>query len=286
MKITRIGFYGIRNVGPGLVQSVANKGLSAVVMENNSDIYHSALSVIEKNVDYEIEHWGMTTKDKKVLFSRIEHIEKLEDFAKHDIDIIIESVEENLDRKIEAFKDIEKNLQMNIPLIMTAQTNTLSDIIDDSEIAHRTVNIHPVPSVPTYKIVELIKNSRTAESAINIVRYFFEKLDIKAVEMQDGSGIVAPRFLMSIVLESCDMIKDYNLDPEMVDMILKKGLKMNKGPLAMADEIGLDNIKLWIKEMSKVDKDVYKVPKIIESLIEKGHTGVKAKKGFLNYKQV
>lgn len=284
MKITRIGFYGMRNVGPGLVQTVANRGLSAVVFENNSDIYHSALTVIERNVDYEIEHWGMTGKDKKVLFSRIEHIEKIEDFAKHDIDILVESVEENLDKKIEAFRKIEKSLQLNIPLILTAQTNKLIDIIDDSEMASRTVNIHPVPSVPPYKIVEFIKTEKTADSALDIVKHFIEKLDLKAVCMHDGSGIVAPRFLMAIVLESCDMIREYGLDPEMVDRILKKGLKMSKGPLEMADEIGLDNIKLWIKEMSKVDSDVYKVPAIIESLIEKGHTGVKAKKGFLNHK--
>ncbi|HAV92125.1 TPA: hypothetical protein DCW38_02975 [candidate division WOR-3 bacterium] len=284
MKVTRIGFYGIRNIGAGLVQTVVNKGLSAVVFENNSDIYHSALSIIEKNVDSEIEHWGLTSKDKKVMFSKIEHIDKFSDFAKYDIDIIVESVEEELSKKIEVATRIMSELNMNIPIILTSQTNMLKSIVDDMEGAKRTVNIHPVPSVPIYKIVELTRSLNTSEATMEIVRYFFEKLDIKPVEIEDGCGIVGPRILISTVLEACDMMRDSNIQPSDFDLIMKRGLKMYKGPLTMADEIGLDNIKIWIEELSKKDSSVYKVPQIIIDLIGKGHTGIKAGKGFLKYK--
>ncbi|MGE3062469.1 MAG: 3-hydroxyacyl-CoA dehydrogenase family protein [bacterium] len=284
MKVARIGFYGIRNIGPGLVQSTVNKGLTAVVFENNSDVYHNALSIIERNIDYEIDHWGLTPKDKKVMMSRIEHIEKFQDFSKFDIDLIIESVEENLQKKQETAKKIYDELGMNIPVVLTAQTNTIEAIIDGLDDKERTVNIHPVPSVPIYKIVELIKSGKTTESTLEIVKYFFEKLDIKCVEVEDTAGMVGPRILVSTVLEACDMMRDSHIRTEEFDLIMKKGLKMYKGPLSMADEIGLDNMKLWIEELSKVNSSVYKVPQIILDLIGKGHTGVKAGKGFLNYK--
>ncbi|MCK4524073.1 hypothetical protein KAU15_04020, partial [candidate division WOR-3 bacterium] len=154
MKISKIGFYGIRNVGAGLVQTIASKGLTAIVYEKNDDIYHNALSVIENNVDYEIEHWGMTRKDKKILMSRIEHIDLFTDFMKNDIDILIESVEENIEIKRHALKKIKNELDLNIPIILTAQINMLKDIVKDEEIGERCINIHPIPSVPTYKIVE------------------------------------------------------------------------------------------------------------------------------------
>jgi len=284
MKVARIGFYGIRNIGAGLVQSVVNKGLSAVVFENNSDVYHNAISIIEKNVDYEIEHWGLTPKDKKIMFSKIENIEKFSDFSKYDIDIIIESVEEDLSKKIEVTNRIINELNLNIPIILTSQINSLKSIVDNIEGAKKTVNIHPVPSVPIYKIVELILSQNTSEPTLEIVRYFFEKLDIKPVEVEDGCGIVGPRVLISIILEACDMMRNSKIQPGEFDAIMKKGLKMYKGPLTTADEIGLDNIKMWIEELSKIDPSVYKVPQIIIDLIAKGQTGIKAGKGFLNYK--
>lgn len=284
MRVARVGFFGMRNIGPGLVQSVVNKGLTAVVYENNSDVYHSGVTIIERNVDYEIDHWGLTPKDKKVMMSRIEHIEKFSDFLKHDIDLIIESVEESVEKKRETAKRIYDELGMNIPVLLTAQTNSIESVVDGLPGKERTVNIHPVPSVPIFKIVEMIKSKETNESTIEIVKYFFEKLDIKCVELEDGAGVVGPRILVAAVLEACDMMRDYSISAEAFDAIMKRGLKMYKGPLSMADEIGLDNMKLWMEELSKVDPSVYRVPQIMIDLIGKGQLGVKSGKGFLNYK--
>lgn len=284
MKISKIGFYGIKNIGPGLVQSVAMKGLTAVVYEKNSDLYDSGVSIIERNADYEIEHWGMTLKEKKVMMSRIDHVESFEDLVKQDIDLIIESVEESIQSKKGVIQKLEEQMELNIPVVLTSQTNPISSIVDDLPISARTVNIHPIPSVPVYKLVELIRHHNTTESALEIINSFFEKIDLKPVDMTDGMGGVGPRILISTVLESCDMMAKYSISGKSIDTIMRRGLRMYKGPLTMADEVGLDNIKMWIEEMAKEDNNVYKVPEIIIDLLDKGHTGLKAGRGFLNYK--
>ncbi|MEJ5307463.1 MAG: 3-hydroxyacyl-CoA dehydrogenase family protein [candidate division WOR-3 bacterium] len=284
IKITKIGFYGIRNLGPGLVQSVLNKGLTAVIYEKDYDVYQAGLNIIERNIDYEIEHWGLTLKDKKVMLSRIEHIENLADFSKHDIDILVESVEERLQRKREVREKIKNEVNMNIPVIFTSQTNSLKDVLENDELEQKSVNIHPVPSVPIYKLIELFKNENTSETTLEIVKEFFAKLDLKIVELKDGAGLIGPRVLIATVLEACDVMRETGISPEEFDLVMKKGLKMYKGPLSMADEIGLDNIKMWIEELSKIDSSVYKVPEILKNLLDKGYTGIKAKQGFLNYR--
>lgn len=284
MKISKIGFYGIKNIGPGLIQSVAMKGLTALVYEKNSDLYHSGVSIIEKNADYEIEHWGMTMKEKKVMMSRIEHVESFDDLVEQDIDIIIESVEESLSSKQGVINKLSEKMELNIPIIMTSQTNSLAEITGDLELTSRTVNIHPIPSVPVYNLVELIKHENTSQSALDIIYSFFEKIDLKPVEMLDGMGGVGPRILISTILESCDMMSKYAIKSSSIDAIMRRGLRMYKGPLTMADEIGLDNIKMWIEEMAREDSNIYKVPAIITDLLDKGYTGLKAGRGFLNYK--
>lgn len=283
MKISKIGFYGIRNTGAGLVQTMAAEGLSAVIYEKNDDIYHNALTVIENNVDYEIEHWGMTRKDKKILMSRIEHIDSFTDFMKQDIDIIIESVEENIDIKRHAVSKIENELELNIPIILTAQINMLSTVLEGSNIADRAVNIHPVPSVPAYKLVEMIRSSQVSEPVMEIIERFFEKLDLQICDIPDCPGGIGPRILVSTVIESCNAISEYRVSKTMADNILKKGLRMYKGPLKMADELGLDTIKTWIEEMNRIEGDRYIVPKLIEDLMEKGYNGLVNRNGFLTY---
>uniref|UniRef100_A0A7C3J6I6 3-hydroxyacyl-CoA dehydrogenase family protein n=1 Tax=candidate division WOR-3 bacterium TaxID=2052148 RepID=A0A7C3J6I6_UNCW3 len=284
VKITKIGFYGIRNLGAGLVQTVINKGLTAVIYEKDYDVYQSALNIIERNIDNEIEHWGLTLKDKKVMLSRMEHIENLSDFSKHDIDIIIESVEDRLQRKREVREKIKNDVNMNIPVIFTSQTNSLKDLLEDSDIASKCVNIHPVPSVPIYKLIELFKSENTSDTTFEIVKEFITKIDLKIVELKDGAGLIGPRVLIATILEACDVMRETGVSPEEFDYVMKKGLKMYKGPLSMADEIGLDNIKIWIEELSKIDSSVYKVPEILKNLLDKGYTGIKVKQGFLNYR--
>ncbi len=284
IRITKIGFYGIRNLGPGLVQSVLNKGLTAVIYEKDYDVFQAGLNIIERNIDYEIEHWGLTLKDKKVMLSRIEHIENLQDFIKHDIDILIESVEERLQRKIEVREKIKKEVPLNIPIIFTSQTNRLSSIVENDILETKSVNIHPVPSVPIYSLVELFRLEKCSDITLEIVKEFFSKLDLKIFELKDGAGLIGPRVLISTILEACDVIKESNISTEEFDMVVKKGLKMYKGPLTMADEIGLDNIKMWIEELSKMDSSVYKVPEILKNLLDKGYTGIKTREGFLKYR--
>ncbi len=283
MKISKIGFYGIRNTGAGLVQTVASEGLAAVVYEKNDDIYHNALSVIENNVDYEIEHWGMTRKDKKILMSRIEHIDSFSDFMKNDIDIIVESVEEQIEIKKHAIEKIENELTLNIPVVLTAQINTLKDILKDSNLASRAVNIHPVPSVPTFKIVEMVRSCSVNEASMEILKSFFDRLDLKVMEIADCPGGIGPRIFISAVIESCNAISQYGIDEIMADNILKIGLRMYKGPLKMADELGLDTVKTWIEEMNRIAGTRYEVPQLLTDMMNSGLNGLVNKKGFLTY---
>lgn len=285
MKISKIGFYGIRNVGAGLVQTIASKGLTAIVYEKNDDIYHNALSIIENNVDYEIEHWGMTRKDKKILMSRIEHIDLFTDFMKNDIDILIESVEENIEIKRHAIEKIKNELDLNIPIILTAQINMLKDIVKDEEIGERCINIHPIPSVPTYKIVEMIKSENVNDATMEIVLEFFEKLDLDVHRISDCPGGIGPRILISTVIEACKTIKEYGVSCKTVDGVMKKGLRMYKGPLKMTDEMGLDTMKIWIEEMNRISDAEYNVPDLIVQMREKGLNGFITKKGFLTYEK-
>ena len=281
MKISTIGFYGIRNIGPGLVQTLAARGMHSVVYEKNDDIYHNAVSLIESNVEYEIAHWGMTRKDKKVMMSRIEHIDSSDELFKKDIDILIESVEENIEVKKHTIDKIKDKLNLNIPVILTSQINRLEDILPDDSISGRCVNIHPVPSVPVYKLIEMTRHKNTSDVTIEIIEGFMDKLDLEIIEIPDCAGGIGPRIFVSTVLEACSAFERAGVDFKSADDIMKKGLRMYKGPLTMADELGLHTVKMWIDEMSKFDPEAYKMPGILTKLMGGGYTGAGKDEGFL-----
>jgi len=79
------------------------------------------------------------------------------------------------------------------------------------------------------------------------------------------------------------LIRNDVTDPEDIDKSVKLGLGYPKGICEMADEWGIDKIVNILKEKEAKYGDYYKPDPLLEEMVSKGHTGVKAGKGFYDY---
>ncbi len=79
------------------------------------------------------------------------------------------------------------------------------------------------------------------------------------------------------------LIRNDVADPQDIDMGVKLGLGYPKGLCELADEWGIDRIVTILKEKEAKYGDYYKVDPLLTEMVNKGHTGVKAGKGFYDY---
>jgi 3-hydroxybutyryl-CoA dehydrogenase len=71
---------------------------------------------------------------------------------------------------------------------------------------------------------------------------------------------------------------------EDIDVAMRLGFGFNKGPFALADQIGLDIVLGWSENLFReLGETRYRPQALIRNLARRGHLGVKTGKGFYNY---
>jgi 3-hydroxybutyryl-CoA dehydrogenase len=91
-------------------------------------------------------------------------------------------------------------------------------------------------------IVELTRTAATAEVAADRAERFFAALGARTAWVADAPGLVLGRILAQVVNECAFAVGEGVGSPEDVDAGMKLGMNYPEGPLAWADEIGLDHI--------------------------------------------
>ena len=110
---SKIGIVGCGGVGQGLAILASKHGIEVTFLElDELHIEHSFLE-IKKQLDDEIDHWGLTPSEKTAILSRIKGTVDYKDFA--EAELVIEAIkssgkESSLDLRKEVFKKIEKHV--------------------------------------------------------------------------------------------------------------------------------------------------------------------------------
>ncbi|MDX6687212.1 MAG: 3-hydroxybutyryl-CoA dehydrogenase [Baekduia sp.] len=91
-------------------------------------------------------------------------------------------------------------------------------------------------------IVELTRTEATADVAADRAERFVAALGARTAWVADAPGLVLGRILAQVVNECAFAVGEGVGSPEDIDAGMKLGMNYPEGPLAWADEIGLDHI--------------------------------------------
>src|SRR3989304_4288401 len=87
---SKVGIVGCGTVGQSIALMIASKGIEIAFIELKDDLIQLAYNGIERELNAQIDHWGMTENEKKIILSRIKgftHYGCLKD-----CDLVIESI--------------------------------------------------------------------------------------------------------------------------------------------------------------------------------------------------
>ena len=196
-------------------------------------------------------------------------------------DFIIEAVSEDILLKKNLFKEIEKNNEKSI-----IATNTSSlDIEEMSKALKKPENfigLHFFSPVNKMPLVEIIPNSKTSKETIEQTKALSQKLNKIPIIVKNCPGFLINRILIPYVNEAILNLED-GAEINEIDTLMKK-FGMPIGPLALADEVGIDVGYKVAKVLEKGYGERMKVSNLFESIIkDENLRGRKSKKGFYDY---
>ena len=87
---SKVGIVGCGLIGQNLARVASFYGLDVVFIEVSEEKIDEAFKGINQMMDYRIEHWGLTTSEKRAMLSRIEGTTDIRKLA--GCDIVVEAI--------------------------------------------------------------------------------------------------------------------------------------------------------------------------------------------------
>jgi 3-hydroxybutyryl-CoA dehydrogenase len=225
----------------------------------------------------------ISENDKNDTLKNIETTTDLK-YAVKNADLVVEAATENVDLKLNIFKDIDKYAPENAILASNTSSISITKIASVTGRPKNVIGMHFMNPVPVMKLVEIIRGYETTDEVTKIIMDISKNLGKVPVEVNDYPGFIANRILMPMINEAVYSLFEGVGGVYEIDTVMKLGMAHPMGPLQLADFIGLD-VCLAILEVMHAGfgNPKYAPCPLLKKMVEAGKLGVKSKEGFYRY---
>ncbi len=282
MAISVIGIVGAGTMGQGIAVTCAAVGLDVLIAEQSAEVAKRCHEAIGEELDRDIAKWRRTESEKKAILARIRSVDGLP--ALEAAHLIIECVPEDLALKGSLFRELDRICPAEDILATNTSTLSVTEIATHTNRPDRVIGLHFLHPAPRVPLVEVVRGLKTSNDTYAASREFVRVLGKTAVEVFEYPGYVTTRVILPFLNEAMHVVMEGVATAEAVDTAMKLGYGLPVGPLALADNMGLDEVMRWAQYLFDELGDLkYRPCPLLRKMVRAGHLGVKSGRGFFEY---
>ena len=282
IKIERIAVLGAGVMGAQLAGLFANKGIRTSLFDISIDVSSSGRERLNTLKPPPLEKPENINLITPCCYEN--DMEKIEE-----ADWIIEAVPENIDIKVSVYNKIASFIKPTAILSTNTSGITLKELIPNlpETLKDRFIITHFFNPPAYMKLLELIKTKHTSSDIYETMNGFAQnQLHKGIVPASDTPNFIGNRVGIFGIMSAIKLALEKGITIQEADMLTGKVCgRPNSATFRTADLIGLDILKnvantTYKKSTHDESIEVFKIPNIIEDLIEKGNLGQKTNGGF------
>ena len=282
MTIKTVGILGSGIMGSGIAEVAAKSGHTVILRSRKQESADAMVASLEKSLTKQVERGKLEEGQKAEVLGRVTATADLHRLA--DCDLVIESVVEDLDVKLELFKELD--LVVKAGAILATNTSTLSvvDMAVATDRADRVCGVHFFNPAPAMSLVEIIRPITASDETIAEVTAFAAACGKDPVEVKDRAGFIVNALLFPYLNNAIKMLENGTADRDGIDTALKGGCGFPMGPLALLDLVGLDTSLSILEALyAEFGDPNYSPAPALRRMVAAGQLGRKSGAGFYDY---
>jgi 3-hydroxybutyryl-CoA dehydrogenase len=284
MIIEKIGVVGAGQMGTGIVHVFALAGLDIVLHDMNPDQLRKSVETIDRNVERQVVKGRVSSEEKQIALAHIQTTSDLADFR--DCDLVIEAATEREEVKRAIYSALTPHLRPDTLLASNTSSISITRLGAATDRPEKFIGMHFMNPAPVMQLVELIRGIATDDETFETIRHLTEdRLHRKIAVAEDYPAFIVNRILMPMINEAIYALYEGVGSVEAIDIAMHLGANHPKGPLALADFIGLD---ICLSIMSVLYEGLadskYRPCPLLVKYVEAGWVGQKVGRGFYDYR--
>lgn len=282
MAIRNVGVVGAGFMGNGIAQVCAQAGLDVALV----DVSDERLEHAHRNIEWslsKLESKGVLPETAAAIFDRIATSVTIEAVA--DADLVVEAVFEQLEIKLELFRDLDQCCSPQAILASNTSTIPITKLAAVTARPERVIGLHFFGPVPLMRLVEVIPHEKTAAVVVDAAMAFTRAVGKNPVLVKkDIPGFLMNRIFGAMTCEAIRLVEDgvgsiLDIDDGMCD-----GFNLRVGPLCIADLAGLDIALNAFTVMHELDPERMPAPPaLLVRMVREGKLGAKSGQGFYRW---
>ncbi|THH42050.1 3-hydroxyacyl-CoA dehydrogenase NAD-binding domain-containing protein [Neolewinella litorea] len=282
-RARRVGVIGAGMMGSGIAFLCLRNGLEVILKDVSQPIADRGKEYVAEKIDEYTERGTFQPEDREKLLSRITTTNSSHLFK--DCDIVVEAVFENKSVKTKVTREAEEHLDEYSIFATNTLSIPITELGRESLRPENYVGLHFFSPAEKTSVVEVVVGEQTSDETVARAFDFAIAIRKLPIVVKDSWGFFAARVLNTYILEGVTMLREGYPAALIENMGRQAGMK--KGPLAMADELGLKLVLRYEQQAAEHYGKRYKqhpaVPALTTMREELERSGKSKRAGFYDY---
>jgi 3-hydroxybutyryl-CoA dehydrogenase len=271
-------------MGSGIAETAAVNGFDVVLRSRSRSTADATLAAMEKSLNRQIEKGKLTEAERDKAMSRVSGTSDLG--ALKDVDLVIESVVEDLAVKKELFNELDRITGEGTILATNTSTLPVIELAMQTGRPDKVCGVHFFNPAPMMALVELVRPLTASDETLAAVRRFAEACGKTPVEVKDQAGFIVNALLFPYLNNAVRLYEQGVASIEDIDTAMRGGCGFPMGPFALLDLVGLDTSLAILDALYDEFRDPnYAAVPRLRRMVAAELLGRKSGQGFLDYRK-
>ena len=281
-EIRRVGVVGLGAMGAGIAQLAIEAGFETVGREVSDDLGQRARERIAHFLQRKVDKGQMESGERETALESLSLTTQLADLA--DCDLVIETIVEELDAKLELFRELEGIVRRDAILATNTSALSVTETAASVSTPERVIGMHFFNPAPLMPLVEIVRAELSSDEAVEAAFAVAERLGKRPIRCNDTPGFVVNRVLIPLLNDCLRVLDEARVTPEDLDTAMTAGAGWPMGPCTLVDLVGIDvHVHASDALYEKLREPRMAPPPRIVAMRNAGLLGRKSGRGFYTY---
>lgn len=275
--MSKVVVIGTGTMGVGIAASFLASGVETIILGRSPEKALACLQDIKSCADSVNPNWS---EQNPAL--RSGSIESWQDWDA--VDLVIETVSEQLQLKKEIFRSLDQRVPSHIPIGSNSSGFPISDIADGLSTADRMFNTHyfmPAHIVPLVEVV--VGKLSDLAMAENLCAFYRAHGKKPVLVKKDIPGFLANRIQHALMREALSLVEEGIATPDDIDTAVRYSFGFRYaavGPMTQKEISGWEGMTLAAELIYPSLSNITEPPNCVTNLVKSGKTGIAKGAGF------